>query len=152
MKSILLELQGWLLPPGNRLRKIQYLLEQTRVILDLPSLALKLREPGASPVKVSTVEYPKFKKAVSKVPVDSLDEVPEEELKFQFKLFLERLQAMTAEMDKVELSQTDSKELIKQFFDPDKELFKSIEMVMQAIAVCAVKHSCESVLESFVSR
>jgi hypothetical protein len=25
-------------------------------------------------------------------------------------------------------------------------------MVMQAIAVCAVKHSCESVLESFVSR
>ena len=25
-------------------------------------------------------------------------------------------------------------------------------MVMQAIAVCSVKHSCESVLESFVSR
>ena len=38
------------------------------------------------------------------------------------------------------------------FFDPDQELFKNIETVMQSIAVSAVKHRSESILESFVSR
>ena len=109
-------------------------------------------EHGASPVNVSIGEYPKFKKAISKVPVVSVKEVPDEELKSQFRLFLGRLQSMTAGIDKVDLGKIDSKELIKQFYDPAKELFKDIEMVMQAIAVCAVKLSCESVLESFVSR
>ena len=127
-------------------------IEETRAVLDLTSLALKLKEHGASPVNVFPVEYQKFKKAVDTVPVDSVKQVPEEELKHQFKLYLQKLQAMTAEIDKPELTSTDSKELIKQFIDPAGELFKDVEMVMQAIAVCAVKHSCESVLESFVSR
>ena len=47
-------------------------IEETRVVLDLPALALKPKEPGASPVKVSVIEFPKFKKAVSNVPVDML--------------------------------------------------------------------------------
>ena len=61
-------------------------------------------------------EYPKFKKAVSKVPVDSVMQVPDEELKSQFRLFLERLQAMTTEMNIIELRKVDPKDLIKQFF------------------------------------
>ena len=127
-------------------------IEETRIILDLPALALKLKEHGASAVKVSIATYPKFKNAIFKVPVDSIKEVPDEELKSQFKLFLERLQDLTAHKDNLELSSMDPKELIKQFLDPTKDLFKSIEMVLQAVAVCSVKHSCESVLESFVSR
>ena len=91
-------------------------IEQTRVVLDLPSLALKLKEHGASPVNISMSEYPKFKKAVSKVPVDSVMQVPDEELKSQFRLFLERLQAMTTEMNIIELRKVDPKDLIKQFF------------------------------------
>ena len=128
------------------------MIEETRIILDLPALALKLKEHGASAVKVSIATYPKFKNAIFKVPVDSIKEVPDEELKSQFKLFLERLQDLTAHKDNLELSSMDPKELIKQFLDPTKDLFKGIEMVLQAVAVCAVKHSCESVLESFVSR
>ena len=45
----------------------------------------------------------------------------------------------------------DSKILISNFFYPSNSLFKDIEIIMQAIAVSVVKHSCESVLESFVS-
>ena len=30
-------------------------------------------------------------------------------------------------------------------------MFKDIDMIMQALVVCSVKHSCESVHESFVS-
>lgn len=127
-------------------------IEETRVVLDLPDLALKLKEHGASPIKVSVTEFPKFQEAVSNVPVVTLKEVPEEELKFQFNIFLERLADLTAELDTDDLCEFDSKELIKTFFDPAGELFKNIEMIMQALAVCAVKHSCESVLESFVSR
>ena len=46
----------------------------------------------------------------------------------------------------------DTKELLKKFFNPEEKLFEEIEMIMQAIAVSAVKQSCESVLESFVSK
>ena len=46
----------------------------------------------------------------------------------------------------------DNKFLIMEFFDPEKKIFKNVEAIMQAMAVCAVKHSCESILESFVSR
>ena len=46
----------------------------------------------------------------------------------------------------------DSKNLTLNFFEPENQLFKKIEMIMEAIAVSAVKHSCESILESFVSR
>ena len=51
-----------------------------------------------------------------------------------------------------ELQKLDSKILIKYFFDPEKKLYIDIEMVLQAMAVASVNHSCESILESFVSR
>jgi hypothetical protein len=89
---------------------------------------------------------------VLEVPVLCLKDVPEEEMKAQFKTFVERLGQVTADCYREDLNQMDPKELIKQFFDPACKLFKDIEMIMQAMAVCAVKHSCESVLESFVSR
>ena len=46
----------------------------------------------------------------------------------------------------------DSKDLILIFFKPENQLFQKIEMIMEAIAVSAVKYSCESILEPFVSR
>ena len=51
-----------------------------------------------------------------------------------------------------DLTKYDPKELIKQFFNPSDNLFNGIEMVMQAMAVSSVKQSCESVLESMVSK
>ena len=80
-----------------------------------------------------------------------MKEISEKEMKQQFRVFLERLSIMTENIKKPELTKTDSKELIKKFFDPSNKLFKNIEMIMECMAVSAVKHSCESVLESYVS-
>ena len=59
---------------------------------------------------------------------------------------------MTSSMSSEVLAKCDPKELLKKFFDPKNKLYKGIEMVMQALAVSSVKVSCESVLESFVSK
>ena len=42
--------------------------------------------------------------------------------------------------------------ILVEFCDPAVGLFNDIEMIMQALAVSSVKVSCESVLESFVSK
>ena len=66
-------------------------IEATRVILDLPTLAAKLKETGASPIKVAEVEFTKFAKAVSEISVNSVKGISEKEMKQQFRVFLERL-------------------------------------------------------------
>ena len=96
--------------------------------------------------------FPKFKKAINNIPIQTLQIVAEDELKFQYRLFLERLFDLTKGINLDKLKEIDSKVLILKFFYPENELFKSIEVIMNAIAVSAVKHSCESILESFVSR
>ena len=125
-------------------------IEHTRTLLDLPSLAVKVRY--SSPVKVALMEYGRWFEAVMKIPVEDLKDVPKDELKQQFKGFVSRLEDITHEYSIQELKELDSKILIKQFFDPNKELFVDIEMVLHAIAVASVKLSCESILESFVSQ
>ena len=109
-------------------------IEATRVILDLPTLAVKIKETRASPIKVAEVEFTKFAKAVSEISVNSVKGISEKEMKQQFRVFLERLSIMTEKIKEPELSKTDSKELIKQFFDPSNELFKDIEMIMECMA------------------
>ena len=47
---------------------------QTRVILDFPAFASKIKTPGGSLVKVAVTEYQKFKKA-TKIPFLSLKDV-----------------------------------------------------------------------------
>ena len=58
-------------------------------------------------------------------------DVPEGELKQQFRTFLSRLSEMTARMSAEELSKTDTKDLIQKFFDPVRKEFDGIEMIMQ---------------------
>ena len=48
-------------------------IEETRVVLDLHSLALQHKESGASPINVSVSIFPSFKKAISKIPIHSLN-------------------------------------------------------------------------------
>ena len=43
-------------------------IKTTRAVLDLSSLAVKLKEPGASYIKSSATEFPKFEESVDKVP------------------------------------------------------------------------------------
>ena len=106
-------------------------IEHTRTILDLPTLARKLRVLGSSSIKVTATEFPAFLKAVRSLPIVSLEEVTDAELKSEFRTFLGRLEQMIKEVSAKDLEETDPKELIKQFFDPAGELFINIEMIMQ---------------------
>ena len=47
-------------------------IEDTRVVLDLTTMAKKLKEHGASPVKLAATGFQRFKTAVDRVPVTSL--------------------------------------------------------------------------------
>jgi hypothetical protein len=122
----------------------------TRTLLDLPTLALKVKKEQSS-LKVALIEFPEWSKAVKNIPVDDLKDVPEDEMKNQYKLFVKRLESLTSGYSVAELQKLDTKILVKKFFDPESQLFVNIEFVMHAMAVASVKHSCESILESFVS-
>ena len=56
-------------------------------------------------------KFPKFKTAVKKIPIKSLENVPDEELKIQYKLFLEKLEKITENIEK-NLKEMDNKLLI----------------------------------------
>ena len=101
-------------------------IELTRTILDLPAFAIRSKEPGVSTVKISVTEFPKFQMAVLKIPILSLKDVPEE-MKSQFKTFIERLGELTADYDVDELHQTDAKELNKQFFIHHRSCSKTLK-------------------------
>ena len=94
-------------------------------------MAKKLKEYGASPIKIASTGFKGFKTAVDRVPVISLRDVPEAELKQQFRTFLTRLSEMTPRMSPEELAKTDTKDLIQKFVDPAGREFDGIEMIMQ---------------------
>ena len=110
---------------------LKAVIEATRPVLDLAGLASKLKNPEASYIKVAATEFPQFKQAVDKVPITSLQPVPVEELKLQYRLFLNRLAAMTSKLSMEDLKNTDSKDLIMKFFDPTGKEFENVEMIMQ---------------------
>ena len=111
--------------------EVKGVVEHTRSVLDLVALALKLKVPGTSNIKLAVTEFPKFKEAIEKVPVVSLQSVPVDELKHQYRIFLDRLASMTSKLSVEELAEFDPKELIKNFFDPAGQKYESIEMIMQ---------------------
>ena len=83
-------------------------------------------------IKVAVTEYQKFKKAVTKIPILSLKDVPYEVFKAQFN----RLGVMTARLTDEELHTKDAKRLIKNCSDPTEMLFQYIEMIMQFFFIC----------------
>ena len=105
--------------------------ELTRTMLDLPALARKIKSAGSSCIKVAITEFPKFLNAVRSLPVVTLRDVSDEELKSEFRTFVVRLGELTKDQTVADLVEIDPKELIKKFFDPSGELFVGIEMILQ---------------------
>ena len=66
-------------------------IEETRQVLDIPAMALKLKDPSLTSLKLATLEFPKFQKAIENIPVRSLIDVPEEILAKQYKEFVKRV-------------------------------------------------------------
>eukprot|EP00794_Sanderia_malayensis_P014467 gene14467-15971_t len=126
-------------------------INHTKTVLNLPEVAAKLKDPDGGYIKNAVINGPLFVDAIRSVPVRSLNNVSDDELKRQYRLFFKKLEELTKQSSLEELRVTDPKSILKQFFDPKLALFTEIEMVMQAISVCCVKVSCESVLESLVS-
>ena len=92
---------------------------------------------------------PLFSKAVEELNISVVLAIPEEELRSQFFLFHSRL----GNFNKTSSSESlDSKALLKRFFSSKEGNYRGIEMVLHVLAVASTKVSCESVLESFVSR
>ena len=123
----------------------------TKTALDLPALAIKMKSDDGGYVKVSLTEFPAFIRAVRCLPIRSLDNIGDDDLKVQFREFVKRLEKVTKQFSVSDLRNADPKKIIKVFFDPTEKLFDGIEIILQAISVCCVKVSCESVLESLVS-
>jgi hypothetical protein len=63
---------------------------ETRVVLDLKQLALKMRDDGISQVNLFYLFFPKFKGAINNIPIQTIKIVSEDELKFQYRLFSEK--------------------------------------------------------------
>ena len=126
-------------------KKTENIIKMTNVVLDLPSLATKLHQLYGGYIKTSKVEFPNFMDSVKRIPLRSVASLPHDKLKHQHKEFLKRLEKLTAKLKKDDLKKKDPKEIIKKFFDTSNNLF-------QDMATAAVKQSCESILESMVSR
>ena len=130
---------------------ITAVIEQTRKLLDLTAVSVSLRKPDGGYIKVAATTSEDVVQAIRSIPVRSLNDVPNQLLIDQHKEFLRRLEIETKCYSVTELKVIDPKDLLKMFFDPQKDLFQGIEKMLQAMAVSCIKHSCESVLESTVS-
>lgn len=131
--------------------ELKQIISYTKQITNLTELALQLRQPESGHIKLSITEGSKFLNAVRKMPVTTLENVEDAQLLLQYSLFMERLEKITKNMSQADLENTDPKDLIMKFLETKNKLYIGIEMIMQAICVSSVKHSLESILESFIS-
>ena len=102
----------------------------TRTVLDLPALAIKLKNEDGGYIKVALREFPTFLTAVRCLPICSLDDIGDSDLKDQYCEFTKRLENVTKKYSLLDLRKADPKKIIKRFFDPAENLFEGFEMVM----------------------
>ena len=117
------------------------MLKTLRPIIDLRSLALKVKQKGAA--LVLALDGEQFTK-VSKQLATNIGDVPDSEIRIQFRNFIRKLETHVAQLSEEDLS---SIELIKVFLATERKLYVDIEMVMHVICVAAASMSVESVIE-----
>ena len=66
-------------------KKGEYIINQTRVILDLPKLAMKVKSEGF--IKVAVTNFGEWIEALRNIPIEDMKDVPLDELKSQYKIF-----------------------------------------------------------------
>ena len=72
-------------------------------MLDIPAIALKLKDPSLSSLKLATLEFPNFQKAIENIPIRSLIDVPEEILAKQYKEFVKRVDKLAESLSPEDL-------------------------------------------------
>ena len=103
------------------------IIKATKIIVDLPAIAIKLQQPDGGYIKVAVTDFPMFMEAVNQIPIRSLRTVPENILQEQYKEFLKRLEAITIKKNVNELRTVDPKEFIKRFFHPHDNLLLELK-------------------------
>ena len=122
------------------------LIERIRFLTDLNSLAKEVLNKGRVIVGAQNakifVEHVRF-------VTNSLDDIPDEELRDSYKRFLRTLESYASSKD---LKKVTSMTILQDFVKSDLKLFDGVEIALQGILCAAVKVSVESVVESLVSR
>ena len=80
----------------------------------------------------------------------NLRDVPEAELKTQYRTFLMRLNDACKDIDSTNLAKANIK-LVQIFLDTKRELYVGIELIIHALSVACVSMSIESIIESQIS-
>ena len=87
-----------------------------------------------------------FLKSVRELPVRSVADIDDDELRIEFKIFCVRLGQIEKKQD-----WKSSRDFIKHFLSTKHKLYEGIEIILHITTCAAVKLSTESVLESKVS-
>ena len=128
------------------------IIHNTEIILDVPNLAILIKNCSTDLNLLCLSEFPRFRDAIIALRLTSLTPFEEDDIKNHFKTYLAKLKHMTSNLSVEELEDMDPRVLLKELFDPKTNFFEDTQLVLQAMACASVKVSCESILESFTSK
>ena len=117
-------------------------ISQAKVITDLKSIFCAVKQGGTTKVVASKANQ--YLKAIRKLPIKSLINVPDDVLNAQFNDLVCRIESLVPTNTNVH--NIDSKDIIKSLIKESTECCKGIEMLVQAICCASVKVSVESVI------
>ena len=126
----------------------QEMMKSIKTILDVEGLLRNFTEAGLSVEAFSLSTFPKFIDAVNDLAID-FSIIPEEVVEKQYKKFVNICSKEFLEENGNKLK---SLEIWKRLFKRTNLLYEGIELVLHCAATAAVKSSCESVVESLVSK
>lgn len=122
-------------------------LKNIRTVLNVGPLAQRVKARGVP--TIAAIDTKPFIQSAKKL-ASNLRDVPDAELKIQFRTFLTRLTDASKDIDCTNLAKSNIK-LIQIFLDTKKELYVGIELIMHALSVACVSMSIESIIESQIS-
>ena len=128
--------------------KERELIGQTKVILDVKELMINLRSSGLSPEVFASISFPKFAAAADAMHAHGMHAVSSDILERQYRKFVSKL----ADLSPDDLSDIDSREVLKDLFNVEKKLFEDFQVILHIASTAATKSSCEAIIESYVSQ
>ena len=125
--------------------KDKKLIEAIRVVLDLETLSLKLKLTGSA--HVAAVQSKHFIQKSREI-VPGIDDISDEEIRYQYRDFLRKLESYVEDKDEGEIFSMD---IFRSFLNSDLKLFLNVEVIIHILAVAATSITVESIVESWVS-
>ena len=121
------------------------LIETVRVVSDLETLALRLKLSGSA--HVAAVQTKLFIQK-SRELAPELSDISDEELRYQYREFLRKLEHLIEDQDEDSIFTMD---IFKNFLDSELKLYIDIELIVHILCLAATSISVESIVESWVS-